>query len=176
MGAEKNWLYLSGPRVVGCWGKSSNWPRWTHDDQMISYLFTVCPQPTNVFLFQGRHMICFSFSPLSYIPLSYKLHLQILTQKYNKTWSCIGTAASEIGAGVFQERKATRHTGEAQGREGFGSSIVIYVHSIAVSSLGNCPKQASVWILARGLHSKLKMVIYSKFLKLFTFSRASIWF
>ena len=52
---------------------------------MISYLFTVCPQPTNVFLFKGRHMICFSFSPLSYVPLSHKLRLQILTQKYNKT-------------------------------------------------------------------------------------------
>lgn len=48
-------------------------------------------------------MICFSFSPLSYIVFSHKLLLQSLTQKCNKTRSYIGTASSEIGAGMFQK-------------------------------------------------------------------------
>ena len=91
--------------------------------------------PTNVFLFQERHMICFSFSPLSYIVFSHKLLLQSLTQKCNKTWSYIGTASSEIGAGMFQERKYTGCTGETQGKEGCECFTVIYVHTIALSSV-----------------------------------------
>ena len=76
-----------------------------------------CFNMPNVFLFQGRHMICFSFSPLSYIVFSHKFLLQSLTQKCNKTQSYIGTASSEIRAGVFQERKYAGCTGETQGKE-----------------------------------------------------------
>lgn len=75
---------------------------WWSDDWLSLHCLS---PPTNVFLFQGRHMMCFSFSPLSYIVFSHKFLLQSLTQKCNKTQSYIGTASSEIGAGVFQERK-----------------------------------------------------------------------
>ena len=86
-------------------------------------------------------MICFSFSPLFCIGFSHKLLLQSLTQKCNKTQSYIGTASSEIGAGVFQERKYTGCTEETQGKEGFECFTVIYVHTIALSSVETVPNR-----------------------------------
>lgn len=114
--------------------------------------------PTNVFLFQERHMICFSFSPLSYIVFSHKLLLQSLTQKCNKTWSYIGTASSEIGAGMFQERKYTGCTGETQGKEGCECFTVIYVHTIALSSVETVQNRlvSGSW---PGVSIPLKMII-----------------
>lgn len=83
------------------------------------------------------------FHPLSYILLSHEFSL---APKCNETHTCPGTAASETGAGVFREEKYTHCTGEAQAREGCGSSLVIYVHSFALSSVGtvqNSPASGS---------------------------------
>lgn len=107
-------------------------------------------------------MICFSFSPLSYIVFSHKFLLQSLTQKCNKTQSYIGTASSEIGAGVFQERKYAGCTGETQGKEGFEFFTVIYVHTVALSSVETVQNRlvSGSW---PGVSVPLKMVIQSQF-------------
>ena len=90
-------------RRIDCMGVGRNPSAGPGEHMMIrDWLSLHClSPPTNVFLFQGRHMICFSFSPLSCIVFSHKLLLQSLTQKCNKTRRYIGTASSEIGAGVF---------------------------------------------------------------------------
>lgn len=46
----------------------------------------------------------------------------------------------------FWKERTDTAMGEAPGREAFGSSIVIDIHSVALFFVGNWPKQANVWI------------------------------
>lgn len=59
---EKNWLHLGGCLSTG--PGEHIMIRW-------SVVFIISSQPTNVFLFQGRHRVCFSFSPFFCISFSH---------------------------------------------------------------------------------------------------------
>lgn len=110
---------------------------------MINCLFIISLQPTNLFVFQedtGSRSLLAPF-PIS---LSHTSYFRVSPQSVIRPK--VVQALSEIGAGVFQERKYTHCTGEAEEREGFGISMVIYVHSIALSSAGtvqNSPASGS---------------------------------
>lgn len=115
------------------------------------------PCPTMCVLFRGRLTNLLVFSFLSTVLLHWSLQSPLRSVTVPKLyWYC----------SRWEEQKRKDSTGG--GREDSKRSMVISIHPIPLSSLGNWVKWARVWILSRSLHTV-------SFLSC-NFSHMSIWY